>query len=95
MLNAPAIRRSYSGPAKPLLQQAVTQAVGQDVILIETHLNVVSGNAGTKLERLRGIPMMEQANIARVPVVADSQVLGILSREAVIHYLRVRTEIGT
>ena len=45
-------------------------------------------------ELLSVLQMMDQANIAQVPVVKDNEVLGLLSREEVLRYLRVRPKIG-
>jgi CBS domain-containing protein len=38
---------------------------------------------------------MEAADLRMVPVVEGLQVMGILSREQVHHYLKLRTELGS
>ena len=40
------------------------------------------------------LQMMDEANVAQVPVVKEGQVIGILSREHVLHYLRLRLQLG-
>jgi Zn-dependent protease/CBS domain-containing protein len=37
---------------------------------------------------------MDDANVAQMPVVAGDELLGMLSREHVLHYIRVRGELG-
>jgi predicted transcriptional regulator len=37
---------------------------------------------------------MDDANVAQVPVVEGDEIVGILSREQVLHYIRLRTELG-
>jgi predicted transcriptional regulator len=37
---------------------------------------------------------MDDANVAQVPVVEGNQIVGMLSREQVLHYIRVRAELG-
>jgi len=37
---------------------------------------------------------MDDANVAQMPVVAGDELLGMLSRENVLHYVRVRAELG-
>jgi CBS domain-containing protein len=37
---------------------------------------------------------MDDANVAQMPVVAGDELLGMLSREHVLHYVRVRAELG-
>ncbi|MBN1890386.1 MAG: site-2 protease family protein [Thermoflexales bacterium] len=38
--------------------------------------------------------LMDEANVAQVPVVEGQRIAGMLSREQVLHYLRVRAELG-
>lgn len=45
-------------------------------------------------ELLTALQKMDSANVAQVPVTEGSQVKGILSREQVLHYIRLRSEIG-
>lgn len=43
---------------------------------------------------LSPLEKMDDASIAQLPVVAGSALLGVISREQVLHYLRVLTEPG-
>ena len=45
-------------------------------------------------EVLTALQLMEEAKVKQVPVVKDNQVLGLLSREGVFNYLRLRSELG-
>ena len=46
----------------------------------------------TLLEAMR---LMDRANVAQVPVVEDGRLVGVLSREGVMHALRLRaTDAG-
>jgi predicted transcriptional regulator len=38
---------------------------------------------------------MEAAGVKLVPVIDGVQIMGVLSREQVMRYLRLRTELGT
>jgi len=46
------------------------------------------------MQMLDALRVMDDANVAQVPVMADGQVVGILTREDVTHYIRMRAEIG-
>lgn len=46
------------------------------------------------LELMTALQTMDEANVARVPVVAESEVIGILAREDILHYIRTRAELG-
>ena len=37
---------------------------------------------------------MDTANVAQLPVMADGCVTGILSREQILRYVRLRAEVG-
>jgi hypothetical protein len=37
---------------------------------------------------------MDDAKVAQLPVVADGHWLGMLDREHILHYMRVRAELG-
>jgi CBS domain-containing protein len=43
------------------------------------------------MEALRA---MDDANVAQVPVVEGNQVAGLLSREQILRYVRLRAELG-
>lgn len=45
-------------------------------------------------ELLSALRMMDNANVAQVPVVDGEELVGVLSREQIIHYLRTRAELG-
>ena len=37
---------------------------------------------------------MDDANVAQVPVLAGGQLVGMIGREQILHYVRVRAELG-
>jgi predicted transcriptional regulator len=43
---------------------------------------------------LTALQMMDSANVAQMPVVENDQVIGLLTREHVLHYIRARSELG-
>ena len=43
---------------------------------------------------LKALEEMDDANVAQLPVVDDGQWLGMLDRERILHYMRVRAELG-
>lgn len=45
-------------------------------------------------ELLAALQLMEEARVSQLPVVADNQVLGLLSRDSIFNYLRLRSELG-
>lgn len=45
-------------------------------------------------ELLMALQKMDDANVAQVPVVERDQIVGMLSREQVLHYVRARAELG-
>lgn len=45
-------------------------------------------------ELLAALQTMDDANVAQVPVVEAGQIVGMLSREHVLHYIRARAELG-
>jgi len=45
-------------------------------------------------ELLEALQKMDDANVAQVPVVEGDRIVGLLSREQVLHYLRIRAELG-
>lgn len=49
---------------------------------------------GADTELLEALQMMDSKKIAQIPVVEDGELLGMLTREQIIHYLRLRSELG-
>ena len=45
-------------------------------------------------ELMDALQIMDTEKIAQIPVVQDNQLIGTLTREQIIHYLRMRTELG-
>lgn len=45
-------------------------------------------------ELLAALTIMDHNNVAQVPVVQGEELVGMLSREQVVHYLRTRAELG-
>jgi Zn-dependent protease len=45
-------------------------------------------------ELLAALQAMDDANVAQVPVVDGETIVGMLSREQVLHYIRIRAELG-
>lgn len=45
-------------------------------------------------ELLSALQQMDDANIAQVPVLEGDDLVGVLSRESIVHYLRTRAELG-
>ncbi|RCK76983.1 MAG: hypothetical protein ANABAC_3408 [Anaerolineae bacterium] len=45
-------------------------------------------------EVLTALRMMDDANVAQLPVVENGELIGILTREQVLHMLRLRAELG-
>lgn len=43
---------------------------------------------------LGAMQLMDSENIAQIPVIRDDQIVGMLSREQVLHYVRTRAELG-
>jgi CBS domain-containing protein len=54
--------------------------------------NLVTVEPQTEL--LNAMQTMDNANIAQVPVVENGELVGVLSREQIMHYLRTRAELG-
>ena len=49
---------------------------------------------GPQEELLVALEKMDDANVAQLPVVAGDSVLGMVGREQILHYVRVRAELG-
>lgn len=64
-------------------------AVGQVTVSWERMVRVEPGMA-----LLDALQAMDDANINQVPVVTGDQLVGMLSREQVLHYTRTRSELG-
>jgi Zn-dependent protease len=47
-----------------------------------------------KTSLMAAMQMMDEANVAQIPVVYDEQIVGLLSRENILHFIRVRAELG-
>jgi CBS domain-containing protein len=47
-----------------------------------------------RTELIAALKIMDDHNIAQVPVVENDELVGMLSREQVVHYLRSRAELG-
>lgn len=46
------------------------------------------------MELLSALQMMDKADVAQAPVVEGDKIVGMLSREQILHYIRVRAELG-
>jgi len=49
---------------------------------------------GPEENLLTALEQMDDANVAQLPIVVDVQWLGMLDRERIVHYMRVRAELG-
>jgi len=49
---------------------------------------------GPDTDLMEALQMMDSANVNQVPVVDEGDVVGTLSREQVLHYIRLRAELG-
>lgn len=49
---------------------------------------------GSHAELLAALRTMDDANVAQVPVVKGDEIVGMLSREQVLRYIRLRVELG-
>lgn len=47
-----------------------------------------------KSELLSALQIMDNANVNQVPVVKKDELVGVVSREQIVHYLRTRAELG-
>lgn len=46
------------------------------------------------MELLTALQVMDKADVAQMPVVENDEVVGLLSRDQVLHYIRTRAELG-
>ena len=51
-------------------------------------------NVAPNTELLTALQMMDEAGVAQVPVVEKGQIIGILSREQILHYISLRHSLG-
>jgi predicted transcriptional regulator len=49
---------------------------------------------GPEEDLLKALGKMDDAKVAQLPVVDDGHWLGMLDREHILHYMRVRAELG-
>lgn len=49
---------------------------------------------GPQADLLAALEKMDDANVAQMPVVAGDELLGMISREQVLHCVRARAELG-
>ena len=49
---------------------------------------------GPKADLLTAIERLDDANVAQMPVLDDGRLLGLIGREQILHYVRVRGELG-
>ena len=49
---------------------------------------------GPHAELLAALWTMDDASVAQVPVVKADEIVSMLSREQVLHYIRLRVELG-
>ncbi len=47
-----------------------------------------------EMQLLDALRIMDDANVAQVPVMVENEVTGILTREEIMHYIRLRADIG-
>jgi Zn-dependent protease/predicted transcriptional regulator len=67
-----------------------SQLAAMDVMIPLQDTAWVQSEAGL----ISALQKMDEANVAQLPVFDGSRVAGLLSREQVLHYIRLRTEIG-
>jgi predicted transcriptional regulator len=47
-----------------------------------------------RMELLEVLDLMDDSDVAQLPVVEGGQLVGMLTRDQVLHYIRMRGEIG-
>jgi Zn-dependent protease len=67
-----------------------SQVSAEQVMVPWTRLTRVNPN----MELQTALQTMDDANVAQVPVVEDDHIVGVLSREHVLRYIRARAELG-
>jgi CBS domain-containing protein len=48
---------------------------------------------GPETELMDALQLMDDQQVAQLPVVMGNQMLGMISREHVLHYIRIRSEL--
>jgi predicted transcriptional regulator len=48
----------------------------------------------SKADLLTALERMDDAGVAQMPVLADGELVGMIGREQILHYVRVRGELG-
>ena len=48
----------------------------------------------TDTDLTKALQLMDEAKVSQLPVVRNDQVLGLVSRDSIFNYLRVRAELG-
>jgi predicted transcriptional regulator len=46
------------------------------------------------MDLTRALQIMNEANVAQVPVVENGELIGVLARDRVLHYLHLRLQLG-
>ena len=80
---------SLSDVAKIPRDNWVAVAVGDVMVPWERLIRVE-----TTTPLLRALQIMDDANVSQVPVVSAGRLVGMLSREHVLRYIRTRAELG-
>jgi CBS domain-containing protein len=62
-------------------------------VAMEPWESLIVVTPGTEL--LAAMQAMDDADVAQVPVASNGTVLGTLSREEIVRYLRLRSELGS
>ena len=62
----------------------------EQIMVPHNRLIHISPEAGL----LQALQMMDDANVAQIPVVQENRLVGTLYRDQILHYLRLRTELG-
>jgi len=62
---------------------------GQDMVPLSRLAHVTPNT-----ELMSALQMMDNHNVAQVPVIQEGELHGMLTRDQVLHYLRVRAELG-
>jgi CBS domain-containing protein len=48
----------------------------------------------SRADLLRALEKMDDAGVAQMPVLADGELVGMIGREQILHYVRLRAELG-
>lgn len=66
-------------------------SVNAEEVMIPRRMFIAVG-PGTEL--LEALKKMDDANVNQIPVMEDNEVIGILTRQEIVHYIRLRSELG-